>query len=92
MLFTACFEDIFRTLNWKHVAVRVTGEFLSNLRLVDDVSLFSHSGGRIAQHAYHSGQTEKNHGHKNNLQNLREKSITSGQHSGTRYVARPWKW
>ena len=38
-LFTATLESIFRRLNWENKGVKIDGEFLSNLRLADDILL-----------------------------------------------------
>ena len=47
MLFTACLQEVFRTLDWEQVGVRVNGEYLSNLRFADDVALLSNSGDEL---------------------------------------------
>ena len=36
---TATLESIFRRLNWKNNALKIDGEFLSNLRFADDIFL-----------------------------------------------------
>ena len=38
-LFTATLESIFRRLNWENKGVKIHGEFVSNLRFADDISL-----------------------------------------------------
>ena len=38
-LFTATLESIFRRLNWENKGVKIDGEFLSNLRVADDIFL-----------------------------------------------------
>lgn len=44
MLYTPCLQEIFRTLDWEHVGLRVNSEYLSNLRFGDDVNLLSNTG------------------------------------------------
>ena len=38
-LFTATLESIFRRLNWENYGVNIEGEFLTNLRIADDIFL-----------------------------------------------------
>ncbi|MCL1440820.1 reverse transcriptase domain-containing protein, partial [Enterobacter hormaechei] len=47
MLFSACLQEVFRTLVWEQVGVRVNGEYLSNLRFADDIALLSNSGDEL---------------------------------------------
>ncbi|MCJ3464053.1 hypothetical protein LNY58_26555, partial [Klebsiella pneumoniae] len=47
VLFTACLQEVFRTLDWEQVGVRVNGEYLSNLRFADDIALLSNSGDEL---------------------------------------------
>ena len=41
MLFTACLQEVIRSLEWEQLGIRVNGEYLSNLRFADDVALLS---------------------------------------------------
>lgn len=38
-LFTACLQEIFRTLDWEEKGININGEYLSNLRFADDIIL-----------------------------------------------------
>ncbi|XP_069982960.1 uncharacterized protein [Penaeus vannamei] len=42
-LFTACLEEIFTKLEWNRKAINMGHEYLNNLRLPDDIVLFSES-------------------------------------------------
>ena len=48
-LFTATLESIFRRLNWENKGVKIDGEFLSNLRLADDIFLCTETPQELQQ-------------------------------------------
>ena len=48
-LFTATLESIFRRLNWENKSVKIDGEFLSNLRLADDIFLCTETPQKLQQ-------------------------------------------
>ena len=48
-LFTATLESIFRRLNWENKGVNIDGEFLSNLRFVDDIFLCTETPQELQQ-------------------------------------------
>ncbi len=43
-LFTACFEEIFKKLEWDDIELKIDGEYLNNLGFADDICLLSNSG------------------------------------------------
>ncbi|MCJ3109057.1 reverse transcriptase family protein, partial [Klebsiella pneumoniae] len=47
MLFTACLEEIFKSLDWNEKGLRINGDYLSNLRFADDIVLFSNDGDEL---------------------------------------------
>ena len=48
-LFAATLESIFRRLNWENKGVKIDGEFLSNLRFVDDIFLCTETPQELQQ-------------------------------------------
>ncbi len=42
-LFTACLDEIFKKLEWDDMGLKIDGEYLNNLRFVDDIVLLSNS-------------------------------------------------
>ena len=48
-LFTATLESIFRRLKWENKGVQIDGEFLSNLRFVDDIFLCTETPQELQQ-------------------------------------------
>ena len=48
-LFTATLESIFRRLNWENKGVKIDGEFLSNLRIADDIFLCTETPQKLQQ-------------------------------------------
>lgn len=47
MLFTTCLQEVFKTLYWEQVGIRVNEENLNNLRFADSVALLSNSGDKL---------------------------------------------
>ena len=46
---TAMLESIFRRLNWKNNAMKIDGEFVSNLRFADDIFLRTETPQKLQQ-------------------------------------------
>lgn len=49
ILFNCALEEVFRTLDWGNIGVKINGVFLSNLRFADDVVLFSESEQELSE-------------------------------------------
>lgn len=49
VIFSAVLEQIFRTLNWDNLGMRINGSYLNNLRFADDIVLISDSSESLEQ-------------------------------------------
>ena len=80
-LFTTTLESILRRLNWENKAVKIDGEFLSNLRFADDVYLCTETPRELQQMLHEISDESRRMGLKMNIQfNSIQNSLFSTQH------------
>uniref|UniRef100_A0A6G5AC50 Putative endonuclease-reverse transcriptase n=1 Tax=Rhipicephalus microplus TaxID=6941 RepID=A0A6G5AC50_RHIMP len=84
MLFTACLQEVFRSLDWEQLGIRVNGEYLSNLRFADDIALLSNSGDELQLMITELDKESRKVGLKINLQKTKVMYNNLGKSSASR--------